>query len=124
MGVQVGRSTVQNGGFRPGQWACIHAADAAAAAAFDWAARADDPMVFPAQVADGLLPQLPPTALLTAEFDHVGKRGAERFAARLRARAPDRLVGLYVQPGTGHGIYGTAQGARDEAGRLIIRAYL
>ena len=42
-----------------GAWACIHAADAAAAAAFDWAARADDPMVFPAQMADGLLPHCP-----------------------------------------------------------------
>ena len=83
-----------------------------------------DGLTFAAQMADALLPRLPPTALLTAEFDHVGRRGAERFAARLRARAPERLVGLYVQPGCGHGIYGTAQGARDEAGRLIIRAYL
>lgn len=91
--------------------------------AFDWSTRATDPNIFPAQMDETLLPKLPPIVLMTREFDHVGKRGNEMFAQRLKPHG--KLVGLYIQPGTGHGL-GTAESnaqlEKDEA--LIFASFL
>lgn len=106
-----------------GLWACLFT-DVASAASFDWASAKDDPLVFPAQMEAALLSKIPPTVLMTSEFDHVGFRCANTFAARLKDEAPDRLLGLYVQPGTAHGVCGTAQEARNAADKLIIHNFL
>mmetsp|Transcript_167020 Transcript_167020/g.536276 ORF Transcript_167020/g.536276 Transcript_167020/m.536276 type:complete len:315 (-) Transcript_167020:396-1340(-) len=90
---------------------------------FDWAPHKSDPNIFPAQMDEKLLPKLPPIVLMTREFDHVGKRGSEQFAQRLKPHG--KLVGLYIQPGTGHGL-GSAETnvklAEDEA--LIFKSFL
>jgi len=82
---------------------------------FDWANHKDDPAIFPAQMDEALLPKLPPIVLMTSEFDHVGRRGSERFAARLKPHG--KLLGLYIQAGVGHSM-GTpetqAQRLKDE----------
>eukprot|EP00658_Telonema_sp_P-2_P005842 TRINITY_DN12202_c0_g1_i2.p1 TRINITY_DN12202_c0_g1~~TRINITY_DN12202_c0_g1_i2.p1 ORF type:complete len:368 (+),score=73.42 TRINITY_DN12202_c0_g1_i2:153-1256(+) len=87
-----------------------------------------DPSLFPAQMPPELLDLLPPTVLMTSEFDHVGKRCNERFAARLAPHG--KLAGLYVQPGVGHGMYTcllyTSDAADEEdsvdlGGRRIIK---
>jgi len=78
-----------------------------------------NPEIFPAQMSDDLLAKLPPIVLTTAEFDHVGLRGSQSFAKRLKAVG--KLVGLYIQAGCGHGTHGTAQQERDEAISLIYQ---
>jgi acetyl esterase/lipase len=82
----------------------------------------DDPEVFPTTMADHLLARLPKIAITTAEFDHVGLRGAQRFAETLKNYK--KLVGLYIQPGCGHECYGSLQGERDDATALIYRCSL
>jgi len=90
---------------------------------FDWTPYKTDPNIFPAQMDEALLPKLPPIVLMTREFDHVGRRGNEQFAERLKPHG--KLLGLYIQPGTGHGL-GTAESnnqlAQDEA--LIFASFL
>eukprot|EP00935_MAST-01C_sp_MAST-1C-sp1_P002428 g2428.t1 len=60
-----------------------------------------DPSIFPAQMPEDILHKLPRMVLMTREFDHF-RRGNELFAARLERHG--RLAGLYIQPGTGHGM--------------------
>ena len=106
-------------------WATLFTkGDVAAASTFDWSARASDHEVFPAQMSDELLKKIPPQVILTGEFDHVGLRGSQQFAARMKEKAAEKLLGLYVQPGVGHGMYGDKQQDRDEALALICGTYL
>lgn len=53
-------------------------------------------------ISDDCMKNLPPTAVLTSEFDSVG-RGARQFAARLKSTAPDKFLGLLDIPGAPHG---------------------
>lgn len=51
------------------------------------------------------LKNLPPTAVMTSEFDSVN-RGAKRFAERLKTVAPEKFLGLLDIPGVTHGYEG------------------
>ena len=52
-------------------------------------------------ISDDQLKNLPPTAVMTSEFDFVG-RGARIFAERFKATAPDKFLGLLDIPGCPH----------------------
>ena len=105
-------------------WATIFSDDLDGTINFDWAPKVADPEIFPAQMEPELLQKIPKTVLMTAEFDHVGRRCAEKFAARLRNEAPDRLVGVHIQPGGVHGMYGSGEEQRNEASKRIVGALL
>lgn len=89
-------------------------------AEYEW--DATNPEIFPAHMPDDLLAKIPPIAITTAEFDHVGLRGSQNFAKRLKAAG--KLIGMYIQPGCGHGMYGAAGKDRDAAISLIYKSLL
>jgi acetyl esterase/lipase len=111
-------------------WATIFA-DPSEDSQFDWDAMANDATAFPAVMDDALLAKIPPCVLTSGEFDHVGLRGSKLFAERLRGccvsedgSGSGKLLGLYIQPGVCHGMYGGAQADRDAAFKRIYSAFL
>ena len=73
---------------------------------------------------DDTLYKLPPVLLTTAEFDHVGKRGCEQFAEGLKT-VEGKLLGCYIQPGVGHGLYGEkGTKERDNAEKLFYSKFM
>ena len=106
-------------------WATLFTkGNVAAASTFDWLAHASDHEVFPAQMSNKLLKKIPPQVILMGEFDHVGLCGLQQFAACMKEKAAKKLLGLYVQPGVGHGMYGDKQQDCDKALALICGMYL
>jgi acetyl esterase/lipase len=53
-------------------------------------------------ISDDCLKNLPPTCVITAEFDYTS-RGARKFAERLKSNAPDKFLGMLDMPGVPHG---------------------
>lgn len=92
-------------------------------AAWDWNEHKENAEAFPAIMDDETLSKLPPVLITSGEFDHVGKRGSEQFAARLKT-VEGKLLGLYIQPGVGHGIYGGGLAERDAAFKLFYSKFL
>ena len=91
---------------------------------FNWDENKENAEAFPALMDDETLAKLPPVLITTGEFDHVGKRGSEQFAERLKT-VEGKLLACYVQPGVMHGVYG-AEGRklRDIAERLLYSKFL
>lgn len=89
---------------------------------FDWNDYTTNAEAFPAMMDDTTLSKIPPCLLTTAEFDHVGVRGSRKFAGRLEPIG--KLLGIYVQPGCGHALYGAAQEERNNVFKFLYSYYL
>ena len=81
-----------------------------------------DPDIFPGAMSDEFLEKVPPTIVMTREFDYL-RRDAEEYAARLKAKG--KLLEFYILPGTHHsGQAGTSTQQLYNDTHQLINTYL
>jgi len=70
----------------------------------DWEkqSKEKDPELFPGNMPTDLLKKVPPMYLCTTEWDHY-KLDNEWLAKRFKEEAPEKLLGLYIEPAQIHG---------------------